>query len=117
MIKVDTRVLVSSNVTPGEKLIFGTVREIYPGDIVIVELDKDKSLIKCRIGEVTPVVNEVETYKDIITISQEDFDSAVDKVISPCNYDSLGFLEAGIVSICGSLIASRLKRELFGSND
>lgn len=117
MIKVDERVLVSSNVVPGEKLIFGTVREIYPGDIAIVELDEDKRLIKCRLEDITPLAKDPEELKDIVTINQEDFDNAVDKVISPCNYESLGFLEAGIVSICGSLIANRLKRELFGSND
>ena len=116
MINVDTRVLVSSNVIPGEKLIFGTVKEIYPGDILIVELD-DKRLIKCRMGEVTPVVNEAETLKDIITINQEDFDNVVEGVIRPCNFNELGFLEAGIVSICGSLIANRIKRELFRDYD
>ena len=117
MIKVDERVLVSSNVVPGEKLIFGTVREIYPGDIAIVELDEDKRLIKCRLEDITPIAKDPEEYKDIITISQEDFDRAVESAIRPCNYPELGFFEAGIVSLSGSLVANRIKRELFRDYD
>lgn len=116
MINVDTKVLVNSNSVPGVKLVYGTVREIYPNDILIVELE-DKTLIKCRKADVTPIRDTEETYKDIITISQEDFDLAVECATRPCNYDNLGVLEAGIVCISGSIVANRIKRELFRDYD
>ena len=116
MIKVDTKVLVNSNVVPGIKLVYGTVKDIYPNDILIVELE-DKTLIKCRKEDVTPANIDSDTLKDIITINQADYDNAVDSVIKPCNYEELGFLESGIVSLCGSLIANRLKRVLFRDYD
>lgn len=112
MITIDSKVLVNSNATPGVKLIYGTVREIYPNDILIVELE-DKTIIKCRKSDVTPANMNEETLRDIVTINQSDFDNAVEEAIRPDNYVELGFLEAGIVSLSGSLVANRIKRALF----
>ena len=116
MINVDSKVLVNSNAVPGVKLVYGTVKEIYPNDILIVELE-DKTLIKCRKSDVTPVSADKDILKDKITINQVDFDSAVEEAIRPDNYAELGFLESGIVSLSGSLVASRIKRALFRNYD
>lgn len=116
MITIDSKVMVNSNAVPGVKLVYGTVREIYPNDILIVELE-DKTLIKCRKADVTPIRNTEEILKDIITINQDDFDSAVEEAIRPENYAELGFLESGIVSLSGSLVANRIKQALFRDYD
>lgn len=115
MVKENDKVLINGNVVPGEKLIIGTVKEVYPNDIVIVELDKDKQLIKCKLEDVTPLSDDEEPLKDIITIDISEFDEAVNKATSPSSYNNLGVLEAGIVCVSGSIVANRIKRELFGS--
>lgn len=115
MIKENDRVLVNSNVVPGKELVFGVVKEVYPRDtdnVLVVELEENKTLIKCVDKDVT-LAPAKEEDPDTITISRAEFRRAVSVVTELSSFECLGLLEGAVVSVAGNLVCNRLERELF----
>ena len=78
---------------------------------------KDGTLIKC-LAEDLELVTESESTSNTITITREDFENAVKKVVAPSVYvddiNDYGMITA--VCLSGELVCKKLARELFGDN-
>ena len=61
-------------------------------------------------------VTEVEVIeaREVISITEEDFNEAVASVLNPENYESLDKSSKTIVTVTGGMICELLRRELFG---
>jgi len=114
LIKENDKVLVDSNVVPGKEIIVGVVRSVYETEdvnILVVELEEDKTLIKCLETSVTVLPNN--DVPDVITISKDEFRQAVLSVTDLSSFECLGVLEGAVISVAGTLVCDRLEKELF----
>lgn len=61
-------------------------------------------------------VTEVEVIeaREVISITEEEFNEAVASVLDPENYESLDKSSKTIVTVTGGMICELLRRELFG---
>lgn len=115
MVNIGNRVIVGNN-DDRKTPLKGTVENVHVIDdttIVIVRID-DGPLLKLRADNVELAPQEENP--DVITISREEFEKVITKVVNPDRYGDKFSTESNslLLSMCGIVICNELKKELFG---
>ena len=109
--RVGNKVIYIGDTFAGEK---GTIENVT--DCYIIVRFENGSLRKCLPQEIEIIE---ESVPETITITREDFEKAVAKVIKPNLYvddiNDYGLITA--VCLSGNLVCKKLAQELFGDND
>ena len=94
-----------------------SVRLSYPNTCYIVALN-DGTRIKCIETDLR-VIDEIAPVSNMITISRDDFERAVSKVLTPSIYtDEIDdYAKITVLCLSGEIVCKKLVRELFGGND
>lgn len=105
------KVVIIGGTFDGEKGIIDSITDTY----IIVNLEKG--------GRMKVLPQEIELVKEpihnTITITREEFESAVAKVVKPGVYinDISDYVMITALCLSGEIVCKKLARELFGEND